>query len=408
MSLRKLKIPFLVTLVIAILAVAIVIGGYNLQLRGESQDSETGSITASAAAKRYEIPPEFNTLFEVYALLKREHFQRESLDATELSRGAIKGMIEALDDAHALYLAPERHALEAQDFKGFFTGIGAQVTMRDGRITIITPLFDTPAEKAGIRPGDMILEIDGESTDEISLMEAVNKIRGPSGEPVELVILRITGGDPISLTIIRAVVKVESVNLRMLVGQIAHLKINTFTETTDQEVEDALKKVKEFDARGLILDVRNNPGGLLTSVVNVTSQFIEGGLVLYEVDGRGRRRDWPVKSKGLARNIPMVVLVNEGSASGGEVLAGAIIHHGRGPVIGATTFGKGSVNTLRALKDGSGVYYTIALWFTPDGKSIEGEGVEPDIVVAQPEDGVEDLQLDKAIEVLEGRVRALE
>ena len=210
------------------------------------------------------------------------------------------------------------------------------------------------------------------------------------------------------MTIIRDVVKVTSVKLRMLVGRIAHLRITSFSETTHQEVATALEKVKDFDARGIILDVRNNPGGLLSAVVVVTSHFIDDGLVLYEVDGRGKRRDWPVRSGGLATDIPLVLLMNEFSASGSEVLAGALMDNQRATVIGVNTFGKGSVNTLRQLSDGSGLYFTIARWYTPNGTLIEGEGLEPDIVVTQPEDGTEDLQLDKAIEVLEAKVSAFE
>ena len=169
-----------------------------------------------------------------------------------------------------------------------------------------------------------------------------------------------------------------------------------------------MNKLKDLGARGLILDVRNNPGGLLKSVVDVTGRFIDGGLVLYEVDGQQNRKNWSAKSGGLAKDVPMVVLVNEGSASGSEVLAGAIMDSQRATVVGAKTFGKGSVNTLRQLTDGSGLYFTIARWYTPAGTLIEGEGLEPDIVVIQPEDSEEDLQLDKAIEILEAEVGSFE
>ena len=405
---RKLKIPVSIPAVIAVLALAIAIASCGLQLDRQGQDTGSPSSDGTNVVLPGGVPEEFNKLLEVLAVLKRDHFLRQSLDDEELSDGAIKGMLRALDDPYASYLTPQQNAVESQDFKGFFEGIGAQVTMRDGKITVVAPLADTPAERAGLRPGDVILEIDGESTDGFSLLEAVTRIRGPEGEPVDLLILRKTGGDTVHVTIFRGVVKLESTNLRMLVGRIAHLTITNFAETTDQEVAEALKKAKDLGARGLILDVRNNPGGLLDSVVNVTSQFLDGGLVLYEVDGRDKRKDWPARSGGLGRDIPMVVLVNAGSASGGEVLAGALIDHQRATVIGSTTFGKGSVNTLRKLSDGSGVYFTIARWYTPDGTLIEGEGVEPDIVVVQPEESTEDPQLDKAIEVLEAEVRALE
>ena len=400
---RRLRFPLL--FLIVLLALGIAIGSLSLQL-GRSDDdgsvSISGEITTSA-----EVPQEFGQIFEVWANLKKDHFDRESLDPGKLTEGAIRGMLEALDDPYASYLNSEQYSLESEDLQGQFEGIGAEVTMRDGRILIVAPISDTPAEKAGIRPGDVIIEIDGESTEGFSLFQAVNKIRGPKGEAVELVVVQKTGGEPVPITIIRDVIEVKSVNVRMLVGGIAHLKITSFTESTDPELVEALKKVAEFEAEGLIVDVRNNPGGLLDTIVKVTSRFIDGGLVLYEVDGRGSRRDWRAKSAGMSTEIPMVLLMNEFSASGSEVLAGALIDHQRATVVGVKSFGKGSVNTLRSLSDGSGLYFTIARWYTPNGTLIEGQGLEPHIEVIQPEDDTEDVQLDKAIEVLEAQVKAI-
>ena len=391
-------------ILVAILALAIAIASCGVQMGRQQEDG--GAAGADTLPEG--VPEEFNLLFEVWNTIRRDHFQGDSLDAELLSQGAVKGMLVALDDPYASYLTAQQYAMASQDFKGFFEGIGAEVSMRNGRIMIVAPIPDTPAERAGIRPGDIILEIDGESTEGISLLEAVNKIRGVKGESVDLVVLHRTSAEPVLITIVRDVIQVSSVKLKIFVGQIAHLKITSFTGTTERELVETLEKIKRFEARGIILDLRNNPGGLLDPVVRVTSHFIDDGLVLYEVDGRGNRKDWEVNSGGKAKEIPLVTLVNEFTASGGEVLAGALIDHERSTVIGATTFGKGSVNSFRQLSDGSGLYFTIARWYTPGGTLIEGEGVEPHIAVDQSEDDLEDLQLDKAIEVLEREIETHE
>ena len=347
------------------------------------------------------LPAEFQRLAEVWEILQRQHIDRADLDGKALSDGAIRGMLRALEDPYAAYLTADQFNLESQDIRGFFEGIGAEVGLRDGRITIIGPIPDTPAEQAGIRPGDVILEIEGESTQGISLLEAVYKIRGEKGTTVELLVLHRNSGESVTVVITRGVIPLTSVRLLMQVGRIGHLRLSGFTGTTNDDLKEALDRFQRSQGAGLILDLRNNPGGLVSSVIDVASQFLAKDLlVLYQIDAEGQRIDWKTKSGGKGVDIPMVVLVNEFSASASEVLSGAIMDHDRATVLGTTTFGKGSVNNLWPLGDGSGINFTVARWFTPNGTQIEGEGITPDVVVEVPEGETEDIELDRAIELL--------
>lgn len=356
------------------------------------------------SAKSVEIeglPPEFGRLTEVWELLKQEQIDGSELDAQVISDGAIRGMLTALGDPYAGFLDQEQYSLEREDIRGFFGGIGAEVGIRDGVTTILAPMPDTPAEAAGVRPGDIILEVDGVSIQGMTLLEVVQLIRGEKGTTVTILLRHLSSSEPVAVEIERDIIKLESVNLLMQVGRIGHLRLSGFTGSTNDELKEALERFERSKGVGIVLDLRNNPGGLVSSVVDVTSQFIEDGLVLYQVDAKGNRRNWGVKSGGKALDIPMVVLVNEFSASASEVFTGAIIDNDRATVIGATTFGKGSVTNLWPLNDGSGVNFTTARWFTPNGSLIEGQGLTPDVVLDPvDEDEDEDVQLDRAIEIL--------
>jgi carboxyl-terminal processing protease len=313
-------------------------------------------------------------------------------------------MLQSLDDPYASFLNAEQFGVEFQDYQGFFEGIGAQVAMREGKLTIIAPMPGTPAERAGIRPGDIILSIDGETTANISLLEAVSKIRGEKGSTVELLVMHLNNGEPVTIVVERGVIPLGSASFAMLDNGVGHLRIFNFADNTNDEVAAALNEFKSSEGLGLVVDLRNNPGGLLGSVVDVASQFLDDGLVLYEIDGSGQRDNWDVKSGGNGRGFPMVVLINQFSASASEVLSGALSDHDRAVLVGTTSFGKGSVNTLRPLSDGSGIYFSIARWYTPNGTLIEGEGITPEIVVELPHGGTEDVQLNTAIEILEREI----
>ena len=349
-------------------------------------------------------PDEFNRVAEVWGLLEAEHIKGDSLDAQTISDGAIRGMLAALDDPYASYLDSRQFEIANQDLKGYFEGIGAEVGLRDGRITILAPLPDTPAAHAGIRPGDVILEIEGESAENISLLEAVNKIRGEKGTTVSLLVLHLDSPDPVTIVVTRGVIPLVSVRLKMRPHSIGHMRVSNFSANTKKELLESLDRFEDSNGSGLVIDLRDNPGGLLTSVVDVTSQFLDEGLVLYQIDAHGKRTDWGVKPRGRAKDIPVVVLVNQFSASASEVFAGALMDHERAQVVGINTFGKGSVNNLWPLKDGSGINFTVANWYTPDGFLIEGEGIAPDVVFEPVEDTSTDVHLDKAVQILQARI----
>ena len=401
-GLRHLKNFILPIGFIALAAVVIGLSAFSLLTILSSEPTGTDQENESSTSLPANIPEEFGRIFEVWELLQEEHLFGASLDPDTLSQAAIEGMLDSLDDPYAAFLSPSEYAIETEDFHGSFEGIGANVGIRDGDVTIIAPLPNSPAERAGIRPGDVIKAVDGEEIEGWSLLEVVSRIRGPKGEPVLLGIERLE--EAITLTIVRDQVELRSVELSLLPGAIAHLTISSFSETTSSEVGDALSSLGE--ARGLIVDVRNNPGGLLQSVVDVLSHFIDGGLILYEVDGEGRHREWEASAGTSLGETPLVVLINEGSASASEVLAGALRDRQDVPLVGQTTFGKGSVNTLRGLNDGSGLYFTIARWHTPGGVLLEGEGISPDVEVVQDEDSDDDVQMEVAVQVLEDLIQA--
>ncbi len=357
-----------------------------------------------------EVPEELKAIWEAWAYLTRDHVDRSKLDPKVFTEAAIQGMLEALDDPHTSYLGPEAFAIDNEDLQGRFEGIGAEVsTRRDGKLIVVAPIPGSPAEAAGIRPGDVILEVNGESLEGVSLLEAVKRIRGPRGTSVRLLIQHLGSVDPVLVEVQRGVIPLVSVRLRSDPGEkLAHIRLTSFYADTPQKLAETIKQAVDSGAQGIILDVRDNPGGLLNSVVEVASLFLKDGLVVYEVDGSGRRTNWSVRQvegASVARDLPMVVLVNEFSASASEVLVGALQDYERATVIGATTFGKGSVNILRPLSNGGGLYITYARWYTPEGRLIEGQGITPDVLVTarDPRDA-DVMQLEKAREVLQSLI----
>lgn len=353
-----------------------------------------------------DLPPDLAKLGEAYGILLEEHIDHEELDPEELTDGAIRGLLTALNDPHASYLSAEQHAKEQEGYRGYFDGIGARVTLTDAGLTVISPIPGAPAEAAGIRAGDIILAVDGAPIDRLTLIEAVNLIRGPRGTDVILLVRHADSVENESITVTRGRIPIDSTTFRMLESGVAHLWVYGFSDTTEQEVRTALDQFRDAEGRGLVLDLRNNPGGLLAAVIDVADLFLDGGPILYEIDAQGNRTDHEAGPGGDARSIPIVVLVNQYSASASEILAGAIKVNNRASVVGETTFGKGSVNITRELSDGSAIYFTIRRWYLPDGTQIEGQGVTPDVEIATDTQALpvaleDDAALRKAIEILE-------
>lgn len=337
--------------------------------------------------------PDFSLLKEAWDVVYEEYVEQEKLDALTLLRGAIKGMVDALDDPYSSYMDRDAYEMSASDLTGKFEGIGAYVGYDEGKIVIISPIPGSPADQAGIRSGDIIMAIDGESTVEMSIMDAVYRIRGPRDTPVNLLVLHEGETEPVEIEIIRGEIELVSVRFEMK-EDIAHIVITNFSERTNDELSSALEDMAAEAASGIILDLRNNPGGLLSSVVEVASRFLEKGVVVSMVDNEGSKTELSVKRRGEVVDLPMVVLVNNFSASGSEVLAGALQDHERAVVAGAMTFGKGSVNILHPLSDGSGMYITVGRWYTPGGRLIEGEGIEPDYMLDPEEEDAFEWALD--------------
>ncbi|HEY91409.1 MAG TPA: S41 family peptidase [Dehalococcoidia bacterium] len=335
-----------------------------------------------------ESEPDFVLLKEAWDIVYEEYVEQEKLDAETLVRGAVKGMIDAIEDPYSAYLDPDAYEMSASDLAGKFEGIGAYVGYNEGRIVIIAPIPGSPADEAGIRSGDIILGIDDESTIEMNVMDAVNRIRGTRGTPVRLLVLHDGDEEPVEIEIIRGEIELVSVFFEMN-GDIAHISITNFSERTSDELAPVLDEALDKGASGIILDLRSNPGGLLSTVAEVAGRFVEKGLVVTMVDNEGNKTEVPLIRNGTVIDLPIVVLVNSYSASGSEVLAGALQDYERAVVAGVTTFGKGSVNYLHELSDGSGLYLTVGRWYTPDGRLIEGEGIEPDYVLDAEEDALE-------------------
>ncbi len=337
-----------------------------------------GRLSVSSVSAEGEGYEDLRTFTEVLSMVKRHYV--EEVNSKDLIYGAIKGMLNSLDP-HSSFMTAEGYKEMQVETKGEFGGIGIQIGMKDNVLTVIAPIDDTPAARAGVKAADKIIKIDGVSTHNMTLQDAVAKMRGTPKTSVTISIMREGWKDLKDFKLIREIIKIKSVKSKILEEGIGYIKLTQFQEQSSADLSAAIAKLKDEKISSLILDLRNDPGGLLNSAIDVTSQFLpKGKLVVYTKTRSGEKQEF-FTNNGDYFTLPMIVLVNQGSASASEIVAGALKDWNRAVILGAITFGKGSVQTVIPLSDGSGLRLTTAKYYTPKGRSIQGTGITPDIVV---------------------------
>jgi len=335
----------------------------------------TGDAGAGPAAEYKEL----QVFTEVLSAIKHNYV--EEVDSKDLVYDALRGMLRSLDP-HSSFMTPEDFKEMKVDTRGEFGGLGIQISIRNGILTVIAPIEDTPAWRAGIEAGDRIIRIEEESTKDMTLYEAVSKMRGKRGTRINITILRESFKKPREFSIVRDIIKIKSVKSRMIKDNIGYLKLSQFQERSADDLYKALKDLRSSGAEGMILDLRNNPGGLLDSAVEISSFFLpRDRLVVYTMDRYGNKDEYLSRKKTFSEKLPMTVLVNQGSASASEIVAGALKDWKRAMIIGDTTFGKGSVQKLIPLSGGAGLRITTSKYYTPSGTSIQNTGIKPDIEI---------------------------
>jgi carboxyl-terminal processing protease len=325
----------------------------------------------------------FGLMAEAWNAIHTHYVDRVALKPRSLTYGAISGMVDALQDTgHSTFLSPQMIKEEEEFTKGEYRGIGLEVRIKEGHVVIVTPLDGSPAQKAGLRPGQIITSVNGEDIKGLTLLRVVRRISGPAGTKVTLGILDPNTGQSREVSLVRASISVHNITWHRIPGaEVAHLRIAGFSEGVTAELKKALLKIKDEDVKGLILDLRNNPGGLLDEAVSTASQFLAGGNVLLEKDTKGKITPVQVQEGGVFVIIPMVCLVNAGTASAAEIVAGALQDHRRATLVGTKTFGTGTVLQRFPLSDGSALLLAVEEWLTPKGHVIWHKGIDPDFVV---------------------------
>ncbi len=346
-----------------------------------------GAYTPSSEIPAY-AAGDFRLMAEAWNTIEKFYVDRPALNPRQMTYGAISGMASSLGDTgHTRFLTPEMVKQEKNFSRGRLEGIGAEVRMKSNHLVIATPLDDSPAQKAGLKPGDIILKVNEQDISGLPVEQSVGLILGPPGTLVKLTILSPETGRSREIVLIRARIMLQNVTWSILpVSSVAHVRIAAFGEGVTRDLRKALGEIEQRGKTRLILDLRNNPGGLFKEAVGVASQFLRSGIIVLEKDAKGRVSPVKVKPGGLAVEVPMVVLVNGGTASGAEIVAGALQDRGRARIIGEKTFGTGTVLERYSLSDGSSLLMAIQEWLTPDGRTIWHRGIQPNVVVSLPPD----------------------
>jgi carboxyl-terminal processing protease len=341
----------------------------------------SGQAATNVSALPREEYESLETFTNILAIVRKNYV--DDVNTKDLLTGAINGMLHSMDP-HSAYLTPDLYKELQMDTQGKFGGLGIEITTRNGILTVVSPIEDTPAHRAGVKPGDQIIKIEDEFTKDMTLMQAVKKMRGPRGTKVTISIKREGVADFLSFTLARDTIRVQSVRSRVLEEGYGYIRLAHFQERSDRDLQKALESLgsEKGGIRGLVLDLRNNPGGLLTQAVRIADLFLDSGLIVY-TEGRleNQKQKYFARKDGSWTEFPMVVLVNGGSASASEIVAGALQDHRRAVVLGTKTFGKGSVQTILPLDDNSALRLTTARYFTPKGRSIQATGIAPDIIM---------------------------
>lgn len=347
---------------------------------------------------------DFDLFWDAWQTIETKYVNRSSLDKQNMIYGAISGLLGALDDPYSVFMPPQESKKFMDDIKGSFEGIGAEIGIRKGVLTVISPLEGNPAKKAGLMAGDKVLKVDDTLTADLTLDEAVDIIRGEKGTEVILLIARNGLDETKEIKIIRDTIQIPIIKWEIKEGDIAYIQLYHFTENSASQFRKTIREILKFNPKGIVLDVRNNPGGYLEVAVDIASWFLpKGEIVVIEDFGNGDNNKYRSEGYDALGNIPTIVLINEGSASASEILAGALRDIREIEIVGEKSYGKGSVQQLEKLKGGSSVKITVAKWLTPHGTSINEEGIIPDIEVELTLEDIEEMrdpQLEKALEIL--------